>query len=352
MKNLLVYYDPEFTTKLEDIPIPEYGDDEILIKVVVAGSNPKDWKHPMPQYFNVKLNQGDDVGGIVEAVGAKVKNFREGDRVAGFHEMDTPRGTYAEYTVCPAHTVFHIPSSMSFEEAATIPLAAFTAAVGLYRNLRIPLPFERTDEHGNDTKVPLIINGASSSVGAFATKFARLNPTISPIIGIAGSSAAFAKESGCDIVLDYRSETIAEELKTALAGAKCYHVFDVSNSVTSIKYLMPVLEKEGRYTCTMGVKGGIYGKGEQQDLLEEKGVWFEQIWVGSVHEDKPAGGKMFGAVMSTILEAILADGKFSGQPFEVIPNGLEGVEGALKKLRDRKGGNTKYVCRIGETPGL
>ena len=72
---------------------------------------------------NVKLNQGDDVGGIVEAVGAKVKNFREGDRVAGFHEMDTPRGTYAEYTVCPAHTVFHIPSSMSFEEAATIPLA-------------------------------------------------------------------------------------------------------------------------------------------------------------------------------------------------------------------------------------
>jgi len=222
----------------------------------------------------------------------------------------------------------------------------------LYRNLRIPLPFERTDEHGNDTKVPLIINGASSSVGAFATKFARLNPAISPIIGIAGSSAAFAKESGCDIVLDYRSETIAEELKTALAGAKCYHVFDASNSVTSIKYLMPVLEKEGRYTCTTGVKGGIYGKGEQQDLLEEKGVWFEQIWVGSVHEDKPAGGKMFGAVMSTILEAILADGKFSGQPFEVIPNGLEGVEGALKKLRDRKGGNTKYVYRIGETPGL
>jgi len=52
-----------------------------------------------------------------------VKNFRKGDRVAGFHEMDTPRGTYAEYTVCPTHTVFHIPSSMSFEEAATIPLA-------------------------------------------------------------------------------------------------------------------------------------------------------------------------------------------------------------------------------------
>jgi len=77
----------------------------------------------MPNYFNVKLNQGDDVGGIVAEVGAEVKNFRPGDRVAGFHQMDTPRGTYAEYTVCPAHTVFHIPDSFSFEEAATIPLA-------------------------------------------------------------------------------------------------------------------------------------------------------------------------------------------------------------------------------------
>lgn len=40
-----------------------------------AGSNPKDWKHPMPAYFNVKLNQGDDVGGIVEAVGSAVSLF-------------------------------------------------------------------------------------------------------------------------------------------------------------------------------------------------------------------------------------------------------------------------------------
>jgi NADPH:quinone reductase len=99
-----------------------YGKDEILIQVHVAGSNPKDWKHPMPNYFNVKLNQGDDCAGIVAEVGSDVKSFKPGDRVAGFHQMDTPRGTYAEYTVCPEHTVFHIPESMSFEEAATIPL--------------------------------------------------------------------------------------------------------------------------------------------------------------------------------------------------------------------------------------
>jgi NADPH:quinone reductase-like Zn-dependent oxidoreductase len=77
----------------------------------------------MPDYFDVKLNQGDDCAGTVEAVGAAVRGFHRGDRVAGFHQMDTPRGTYAEYAVCPQHTVMHIPPAMSYEEAATIPLA-------------------------------------------------------------------------------------------------------------------------------------------------------------------------------------------------------------------------------------
>jgi NADPH2:quinone reductase len=352
MKNLLVYYDPDFTTKLENIPIPEYGPNEILIKVIAAGSNPKDWKHPMPAYFNVKVNQGDDVGGIVSAVGSKVRNFKPGDRVAGFHQMDVPKGTYAEYTVCFEHTVFHIPDTMSFEEAATIPLAMFTAAVGLYRNLKLAMPFERADEKSNSPTIPLVINGAGSSVGAFALKLAKLNPSISPIIATAGAGAAFAKELGADVVLDYRSPTIAEDLKTALGGKKLYHVFDSSNSAQSITYLTSVLDPTGRYTCTQGVKGGIYGTGEQQLLLEKWGGWWEQIWVGSVHDDNPAGGVWFGTIITKMIEMLVAEGKFEGHPFEIVEGGLNGVEAALVKLRDRKGGNTKFVTRIADTEGV
>lgn len=69
-----------------------------------------------------------------------MKTFKVGERVAGFHEMDTSNGTYAEYAICPEQTVFRIPDHMSDEEAATIPLTIFTAAVGLYRNLGIPAP--------------------------------------------------------------------------------------------------------------------------------------------------------------------------------------------------------------------
>ncbi|OCK79524.1 GroES-like protein [Lepidopterella palustris CBS 459.81] len=355
MKSLLVYYDPELTTKLEDIPIPSYNEDEVLIKVVIAGSNPKDWKHPMPQYFNSKLNQGDDVGGVVAAVGANVQHFRPGDRVAGFHQMNTPRGTYAEYTVCPAHTVFHIPASMSFEEAATIPLAAFTAAVGLYRNLLFPLPTTLPSSTANSPpapKTPLIINGAASSVGHFAAQLARLNPSIRPIIGLASAaSRPAALESGCDIVIDYRSPsaTVIAELTDALGGAECSHVFDAVNSVQSLAYLLPVIRSEGgRYTCTTGLRSaGIYtkkeGEVEQAELLERKGVWFKQIWVGSVHDDVVGGGRVFGGEVARLFEALVGEGRLRGLPGRVV-DGLERVEEALVGMRS---GGKEWRGKVG-----
>ncbi len=67
MKNLIVGYfdDPTaLRTELQDIPVPkDLKPFEILIKVEVAGSNPKDWKHPLPAYFNININQGDDCAG-------------------------------------------------------------------------------------------------------------------------------------------------------------------------------------------------------------------------------------------------------------------------------------------------
>ena len=95
--------------------------------------------------------------------------------------MNTPNGTSAGYTICPEQPVFRIPDSMSDEEAATIPLTIFTAAVGLYRNLGLPAPWDRSDANAPDNStVALVVNAASSAVGAFAIKLAKLNTRISP----------------------------------------------------------------------------------------------------------------------------------------------------------------------------
>lgn len=68
-----------------DSPIPTPNDDQVVIKVVASGSNPKDWK--VAEWLNKSMNAGDDIAGIVHEVGANVTEFKPGDRVFAFHEM-------------------------------------------------------------------------------------------------------------------------------------------------------------------------------------------------------------------------------------------------------------------------
>jgi NADPH2:quinone reductase len=65
--------------------------------------------------MNRPFNEGDDIAGIVAAVGDNVTEFKPGDRVAAFHQMLEPHGSYAEYAISWQHTTFHIPKSTSFE---------------------------------------------------------------------------------------------------------------------------------------------------------------------------------------------------------------------------------------------
>lgn len=68
-----------------------------------------------PEYASAAINQGDDIAGTVHAIGSGVTEFKPGDRVAAFHEMGAPGGSYAEYAVAWDHTTFHIPDKTSFE---------------------------------------------------------------------------------------------------------------------------------------------------------------------------------------------------------------------------------------------
>jgi NADPH2:quinone reductase len=72
----------DLTVEIINSPIPVPNADQVLIKVVVSGSNPKDWK--VPEGFKRPHNSGDDISGIVEKVGENVTEFKAGDRVAAF----------------------------------------------------------------------------------------------------------------------------------------------------------------------------------------------------------------------------------------------------------------------------
>ena len=111
MKEAIVQ--PDLQVKIVDSEIPVPKDDEVVTKVVVSGSNPKDWKRPVMS--NQAMNSGDDIAGVVHQVGRNVYEFKPGDRVAAFHQMMAPGGSFAEYAVSWAHTTFHIPNHTSFE---------------------------------------------------------------------------------------------------------------------------------------------------------------------------------------------------------------------------------------------
>ena len=92
--------------------IPQPNADHVLIKVVVSGSNPKDWK--IPNQRKTPLNSGDDIARTIEKVGENVTEFKLGDRAAAFHEMMTPHGSFAEYAIAWTHTTFHLPKKGFF----------------------------------------------------------------------------------------------------------------------------------------------------------------------------------------------------------------------------------------------
>ncbi|KAL6702507.1 hypothetical protein ACN47E_001597 [Coniothyrium glycines] len=321
-------------TVIHDVPIPEPAPDQVVIRVVVSGSNPKDWKMPelIPRY---NANSGDDIAGIVHSIGSNVWEFKPGDRVASFHEMMTPGGSFAEYAVGWQHTTFHIPHNISFEQAATIPLAAMTAAIGLQQRLGLPDPWTPATQ-----PTPLVVYGGAGAVGAYVIKLAQL-ANVHPIIAVAGRGehfvASLLDRSKGDAVVDYRGgpDAVVTGIRAALRGAKLHYAFDAVSEHGSYTNIVQVLEPDGHITLVL--------PGRQYEGIPAT-VHQTITNVGEAHK----GDKAFAYVMFRYFAKGLAEGWFAPHPHEVVPGGLEGVQTGLRYLAEGKASAVKYVFRIGQ----
>ncbi|KAK4953046.1 hypothetical protein LTR10_008751 [Elasticomyces elasticus] len=342
MKEAVVSRGPK--VQIIDSEIPKPGPNQVVTKVVVSGCNPKDWKRAdmMPDDA-APVNQGDDIAGIVHAVGENVSEFKPGDRVAAFHEMMKPGGSWAEYALSWAHTTFYLPKNTSFEEGAALPLAAMTAAVGLYARMRLPSPWLPLPADDSQ-KIPLVIYGASSAVGSYVIQFAQRS-NIHPLICVAGRAqqhvkALISPEKG-DVIVDYRegNDAVVKGIRDALKGEKLEYAFDAVSEKGSYQNICQVLEPDGRITLVLpGKKYKEIPAGVKQSLTT----------VGSVHVDL----KDFAYVYFRYISKGLEEGWFKAQPQEVVEGGLEGVQKGLERLKDGTVSAVKYVYRIADTPGI
>jgi len=351
MKETRVYKDDAQGLKIQlhDVPIPAPASDQVLIKVAVSGSNPKDWKfHSLFSEYN-GFNSGDDIAGIVESVGSEATwEFKPGDRVAAFHTMMSPSGSYAEYALASATTTFHIPPGTSFEEAATIPLCAMTAALGLFSNLRLREPWANVSQARTRVQQGgIIVYGAASATAAFAIKL-LMHADIHPILCVAGNGIPFVKTlidpAKGDKIIDYRegNDAVVKNLAASVpAGQTCAYAYDAVSDHQSTTNIAQVLDPHGHINL-------LWPFGEYPSI--PKSVHQTKVSVGVVHEDK--NYREFGYTWFRLFGYGLQQGWLTGHPYEVCEGGLQGVETGLRNLMNGKASAVKYVFRVADTPGL
>lgn len=237
-------------------------------------------------------------------------------------------------------------------QGATIPLAAMTAAIGLYINLELPAPW-----HPATKPTPLIVYGASSAVGAFAIKLA-VRSNIHPIIAVGGKGEKFVKsiidESKGDVFVDYRGgeEKLVEGMKAGLKGAEVCHAYDAISEKGSFEACSKVLSKGGKITLVLPTS---------DYSAIPKTITSSITYVGLVHDNNTmdnktinwknqANGLEFGYVYFKLFGQGLKEGWLKAHPYEVVPGGLKGITEALINLREGKASAVKYLFKIEDTP--
>jgi NADPH:quinone reductase-like Zn-dependent oxidoreductase len=185
---------------LEEVPCPVPAPDELLVRVHASGVNPVDWvmreggNDALRALLALPLTLGIDAAGVVAAVGSAVTTLRPGDAVYG--QANFPgQGSYAEYVAARASQFAPKPASLSFVEAAGVPLAGLTAWTALFEQGQL-----RAGQR-------VLIQGASGGVGGFAVQFAKAKGAY--VIGTASAgNLNYLKELGADEALDYRRQPV------------------------------------------------------------------------------------------------------------------------------------------------
>ncbi|UKZ47992.1 hypothetical protein TrVGV298_002228 [Trichoderma virens] len=325
MQELVIYGKPTYNGFVRETEIPKPGPKDVLIKVAYTGLNPKDWKFTKNRDESTAFNVGDDVSGTIEAVGSDVFEYKPGDRVAGFHRMFQPHGTYAEYTVVPASTTFLLPPNISLESGAGLPLSFMTAALALYQYLGAPLP---TTINDSGRKTAILIWGGATAVGAYALQLAKLSG-LGPIITVAGNGIDYVQSlNAADHIIDYRKGDVTQQILAAAGSAEIKIAFDA-----------------------------VSGHGSYERITENwkfpDNIKFTRTFVSSayhvshsfINEEQAYADGEFAYFFYRYLSHLLAEGKFRPHPVEVLPNGLNSIVEGVQALFDGKVSAKKLVAR-------
>jgi len=233
--------------EVKDIPIPEIGENDVLIKVKHAGVNPLDNMiikkevHLITPY-NLPLVMGNELSGVIEKIGGNVSEFDVGDNVYCRLPLDNI-GAFAEYVSVNKNAIAKIPNYLSFDQAACVPLTALTA----YQS------FELMDVKSGES---IFISGGTGSLGAMAIPIAK-SLNLKVITSGSLSNKERVMKLGVDEFIDYKTQ-------------------DYSQILSDVDYVLDTLggdelEKEFKILKSGGVLVSLKGM-PNQDFANRMGI--------------------------------------------------------------------------------
>jgi NADPH:quinone reductase len=234
--------------RVEDVPDPTPGPDQVVVRIRAAGVNPVDAYIRTGTYARrptLPYTPGSDGAGDVEAVGADVTQFARGDRVyiAGFGGYAGGVGTYAERAVCAPSQVYRLPDRTSYGQGAALGVPYATA----YRAL-----FQRAAARPAET---VLVHGATGGVGLACVELAHAHGM--RVIGSGGTEEGLAvvRGRGADVTVNHRTDTYADDIMRATDGRGVDLVVEMAAHI-NLNRDLTLLAKHGR-VIVVGSRGPI-----------------------------------------------------------------------------------------------
>src|ERR1043166_2302877 len=275
MRGVVIHeYGGSEVLKYEDIPRPEPNNDHLLIRVIAAGVNPvdgmirsgmfdKEGKRPFP------IILGGDVAGVVEKIGSKITKFKVGDPVFAYVSLDNS-GAYAQYALVTEREGGPKPKSLTYVEAAAVPIVAMTAWQALVDTARL------------NAGQTILIHGGSGGVGSFAIQIAKARGA--KVIATASTANQdFLKQLGADVAVDYtkqKFEDVAKDVDVVLDSigkdtlARSYGVVKKGGIIVSLvaRPNQAELDKYGIRGTALSVEPNSEELAEIGQLIDEKRI--------------------------------------------------------------------------------
>ncbi|MBI4229108.1 MAG: zinc-binding dehydrogenase [Deltaproteobacteria bacterium] len=241
--------------KYEDVPDPEIGDDEVLVRVKASSLNQLDLRlrsGKSPRPVDLPHIGGEDIAGDVAEVGKNVKDLKIGTRVVidpTIKSGGPPKvigvnlyGGFADYVKVPASNAVPIPDDLSYDDASTLPICYVTAWYGL---------FERAGLKRGET---VLVHASGSGTGSAAVQVAKISSSM--VIATAGTDEKLAKarELGADETINYNKSDFSEEVKKITDNRGVDVIFDQIGASVWDKNIQ-TLSSKGRLLL-VGVVGG------------------------------------------------------------------------------------------------